>query len=198
MKATGLVGAAMMLAGGLATAEAAPITYGATLSPLAENPPVAGSAGTGTATVTIDTVAHTLRVQATFSGLTGITTAAHIHCCAPPTGNAPVATQLPSFVGFPLGVTFGSYDTLFDTTQASTWNINFINANGGTPLGAEAALASALAAGLAYFNIHTTFAGGGEVRGNLAAVAEPASLGLLGAGLLGAAVATRRARRNAA
>lgn len=198
MKATVLTGAAALLAGGLATAEAAPITYAATLSPGAENPPVVGSAGTGTATVTIDTAAHTLRVQAIFSGLTGTTTAAHIHCCTPPTGNAGVATQLPSFVGFPLGVTFGSFDMLFDTSLASTWNPAFVTASGGTPLGAEAALASGLAAGLAYFNIHTTFKGSGEVRGNLAAVAEPASLGLLGAGLLGAAVATRRARRNAA
>lgn len=198
MKATRILGAAALLSVALSTAEAAPITYTATLSPLAENPPVAGSSGTGTATVTLDTAAHTLRVQATFSGLTGLTTAAHIHCCTPPTGNAPVATQVPFFVGFPLGVTSGSYDMLFDTTMTSSWNPTFITNNGGTPLTAEAALASALAAGLAYFNIHTTFAPGGEIRGNLAVVPEPASLGLLGAGLLGLAAARWRTRREAA
>lgn len=198
MKATRILGAAALLSVALSTAEAAPITYTATLSPLAENPPVAGSSGTGTATVTLDTAAHSLRVQATFSGLTGLTTAAHIHCCTPPTGNAPVATQVPFFVGFPLGVTSGSYDMLFDTTMTSSWNPTFITNNGGTPLTAEAALASALAAGLAYFNIHTTFAPGGEIRGNLAVVPEPASLGLLGAGLLGLAAARWRTRREAA
>jgi hypothetical protein len=198
MKTTRFLGAAALLAAGLSTAEAAPITYGATLSPLAENPPVAGSSGTGTAFVTLDTVAHTLRVQATFSGLTGTTTAAHIHCCTLPTGNAGVATQVPFFAGFPLGVTSGSYDMLFDTTLASSWNPTFITNNGGTPLTAEAALASGLAAGMAYFNIHTTFVGSGEVRGNLAAVPEPASLGLLGAGLLGLGAAMRRTRRAAA
>ena len=195
MKTAQVLGAVALLAAGLSTAEAAPITYGATLSPGAENPPVAGSSGTGTAFVTIDTVAHTLRVQATFSGLTGTTMAAHIHCCTVPTMNVGVATQVPTFVGFPLGVTAGSYDMLFDTTLASSWNPNFVTNNGGTPLTAEAALASGLAAGLAYFNIHTSFVGSGEVRGNLAVVAEPASLGLLGAGLLGLSAAMRRTRR---
>jgi hypothetical protein len=198
MKKARFLSTAALLAVGLSAAEAAPITYTATLSPLAENPPVVGSSGTGTAVITLDSVAHTLRVQATFSGLTGTTTAAHIHCCTLPTGNAGVATQVPTFVGFPLGVTAGSYDMLFDTTDASSWNPAFITASGGTPLTAEAALASGLAAGLAYFNIHTSFAPSGEVRGNLAAIAEPATFGLLGAGLLGLAAMGRRRRRAAA
>ena len=68
--------------------------------------------------MTIDDAAFTMRVESTFSGLTGITTASHIHCCTAvaSTGTAGVATQTPSFVGFPLGVTSGTFDSTFDMT----------------------------------------------------------------------------------
>ncbi len=91
-----------------------------------------------------------------FSGLVANTTAAHIHCCTAPPGNVGVATTLPAFAGFPLGVTSGSLDQTYDTTLASTWNPAYITNNGGTPLSAEAALATGLAAGNAYLNIHTS------------------------------------------
>ena len=141
-------------------------TYTATLSGANENPAVA-SPGTGSTTVVISGTAHTLQVAATFSGLTSNTTAAHIHCCVPPTANAGVATTTPSFVGFPLGVTSGSMNQTYDMTQAGSWNPAFITANGGTPAGAEAALLAGIAAGQAYFNIHTVNNTGGEIRGNL-------------------------------
>jgi hypothetical protein len=147
-----------------------------------------GSTATGTAKVTHDPVAHTLRVQATFTGLTSNTTAAHIHAttASPFTGNAGVASQTPSFVGFPLGVQSGTFDNTYDLTLASSWNATFITNNGGTPASAEAALVAAMAAGRAYFNIHTVNFGGGEVR---AWLPEPASLALL---LAGGVVAFRR------
>ena len=70
--------------------------YTTTLTGPNENPPIA-SAGIGVATVTVDTAAHTLRVQETFSGLTTGTTASHIHCCVlTPTGTAGVATMTPT------------------------------------------------------------------------------------------------------
>jgi hypothetical protein len=138
----------------------------------AENPPNA-SPGVGTAAVTLDTTAHTLHVIASFSGLTANTTAAHIHCCTAPPANVGVATQTPSFVGFPLGVTSGSMNQTYDTTQASTWNAAFIAANGGTPAGAEAALAVGMTTGQAYFNIHTTAFPGGEIRGFLVLQSQP-------------------------
>lgn len=146
---------------------AATIVTSTPLSGPAENPPNA-SPGTGTAAVTLDTTAHTLRVLVNFSGLTANTTMAHIHCCTSPPANVGVATTTPSFVGFPIGVTSGSMDQTYDTTQASTWNAPFIAANGGTPAGAEAALAAAMTTGRAYFNIHTTAFPPGEIRGFLA------------------------------
>lgn len=177
---------------------ASTITLTAVLSGPAEAPPNA-SPGTGFATVTIDTVAHTLRVQSTFSGLLSPTTASHIHCCVVPPGTAGVATTTPSFVGFPLGVTAGSMDQTYDTLSAGTYNPAFVTANGGTAGSAEAALFSGLLAGQAYLNIHTTQFGGGEIRGFLVVqptvvTPEPATLGLLGLGLAAVWAVGRRRR----
>ena len=175
-------------------AGAAPVTYFATLNGTSENPSNA-SPGTGSATVTIDTVAHTLQVGVVFNGLSAATTASHIHCCVAPPGNVGVSTTTPTFAGFPLGVTSGTYNIGLDTTQASTWNAPFITASGGTPLGAEAALAAGLAAGQAYLNIHSTVFPGGEIRGFLSPQLLPAAatniptLGQWGIALLVASLA---------
>lgn len=165
-------------------AQAIPLTYTAELSGAAESPPVASS-GTGTATVTYDAEAHTLLVEAGFADLVGSTMAAHIHCCTldPLAGLAGVATPTPTFPGFPAGVTSGTYSELFDLTALSSFNGAFVTANGGTAAGAEAALAAGLAEGRAYFNIHTDFAPGGEIRGFFMAIPAPATLSLLGLGL---------------
>ena len=141
--------------------------FRAVLSGPAESP-ANNSPGVGSATVDLDTSAHTLHVNATFSGLASPTTMAHIHCCTTiPNGTAGVATTTPTFVGFPLGVTSGTYDVTLDTTLASSWDPAFITASGGTTAGAEAALASGMNNALAYLNIHTTQFGGGEIRGFL-------------------------------
>lgn len=163
-----------------------PITYTANLDGPSASPPNA-SPGTGSATVIYDSTAHTLVVQVTFSGLLGTTTAAHIHAATatPLTGTAGVATQVPSFAVFPIGVTSGSYDNTFDLTQGSSWNPAFITANGGTPATAEAAMAAALEAEKAYLNIHTSVSPGGEIRGFLVVVPAPATLLLFGTGLAG-------------
>lgn len=181
----------------VAMSQAAPIKYYAHLTGPAESPPNA-SPGTGTALVVIDTVAHTLSVDFNFSGLLGTTTTSHIHCCtaSPGTGAAMVATQIPLFVGFPVGVTSGSYSKNFDTYQANTWNNAFIEANGGTPLTAESALAGGLQGGTAYLNIHTLLFPGGEIRGFLVqTVPEPASLSLAGSALIAFLAGRKRLKR---
>ena len=168
------------------------ITYIASLSGANESPPVPSPA-TGFTQVTIDTVLHTMRVQVTFSGLLGTSTACHIHSATtvPFAGNAGVATQLPSFAGFPLGVTSGSMDTTFDMTLASSWNPAFITANGGTPATAETALFNSMAAGTAYLNVHSSMFTGGEIRGFLV-VPAPATASLFVLAAFGA----RRRRRS--
>ncbi|MDQ6655873.1 MAG: CHRD domain-containing protein [Verrucomicrobiota bacterium] len=170
--------------------------YTAFLSGPAESPPNA-SPGTGFAQITLSLATHTFSVQVNFTGLTGTTTASHIHAATavPGAGTAGVATQTPSFSGFPLGVTSGNYSNTFDMTLASTWNAAYISANGGTPAGAEAAFATALANGTAYFNIHTTTFGGGEIRGFLLPAPEPVSTTLFVLGGVAICLA-RRFRRN--
>jgi CHRD domain len=132
--------------------------------------PINNSPGTGDATVTVDTTAHMMRVQVSFQDLLGLTAMAHIHCCVSPSAvpsTAGVATTVPTFEGFPSGVTSGTYDNTLNLTLASSWNPAFITAHGGTTAGAEAFLLSGLAAGEAYFNIHTSMFPGGEIRGFL-------------------------------
>jgi hypothetical protein len=172
---------AIVLAGFVPMSQGSLITYHANLDGLSEAPPNA-SPGTGVADVSYDDVAHTLRVQVSFSGLLGTVTASHIHAAtaSPGIGTAGVATTTPTFAGFPSGVTSGVYDNTLNLILASSWNASYITAHGGTTAGAEAALAAALAADKAYLNIHTNAFPGGEIRGFLVPVPEPVTVGLLG------------------
>ena len=177
---------------------AAPVSYIAFLDGISEAPPN-NSPGTGFTRVDLDIVAHTMRVRADFSGLVAGVTAAHIHTPtpAPGSGTAGVATTTPTFPNFPLGVTSGTYDMTFDLTLASSYNPAFITANGGTTADAERELVAGIAGGRAYLNIHTSTFPGGEIRGFLVPIPEPASLVMLAIGGL-ALGAVRFARRPGA
>lgn len=155
------------------------------------------STGMGIADVYLDDVAKTMEVKVTFWDLVGVTTASHIHAATalPNVGAAGVATETPTFGGFPLGVTAGSYDHFFDLTLSASFNSAFITANGGTVASAFTAFENALLAEEAYLNIHTRTFGGGEIRGFLHAVPDSASTALLlSLGLSGLAVLSRRQR----
>lgn len=130
-------------AGLLATAltwgysQAAMETFHGTLSSAAEVPPVTG-AGSGAATVTLDTATKTVTFNVTYSGLSGPAAAAHIHCGAAAGANAGVA------------VPFAKPESPITGSAAMT----------------DAQIAE-LQAGKCYVNVHTAANKGGEVRAQL-------------------------------
>jgi CHRD domain/PEP-CTERM motif len=186
LRTAGLAASALLLS----TTAANAATYSATLSGAAENPP---NASTATGSGTLRVIGTSIFVDIDYSGLGSGLADGHIHCCSAPTGNAGVAI---GFTSLPLGSTSGNITRLIDLTKASSFRPAFITASGGTVDLARARLFNNLELGRAYFNLHTTGFPGGEIRGNLSLVPEPASWAMMviGFGLVGSAVR----RRNAA
>lgn len=180
-------------------AAAAVVVYGGPLLAANEAPTPSSSAATGNAIVLFDAVAQEMRVIFTFNNLEGTPTLAHIHCCIPNGGVAAgVATELPSFDGFPLpgAPRTGIYDRIISLADPSNYNPAFLNANGGTTTGALARLAGGLADGRAYLNVHTSLFPAGEIRANLRQVVPEPALGALWLVGVGAAFAMRRRVAN--
>ncbi|RZL03137.1 MAG: CHRD domain-containing protein [Rubrivivax sp.] len=193
MKLSHLIAASLLSLGAALPAAAHSIDFTAPLLGASESPANA-SIGKGSATVTLNEHTLTMRVQASFAGLSGAATMAHIHCCTALTnmGNTGVAVM---FADFPTGGNAGTYDHTFDMSQLSNWSGSFVNAHGGTAGSAFEALGQALGNGTAYFNVHTSAFPGGELRGNFAsAVPEPQTHLLMLVGLVGLASVHQRRR----
>jgi hypothetical protein len=193
----GLLAAAVFAA---PMAQATLLHFVASLNGGNEFPPTT-STGTGFATFDLDTTAQTLLGHISFSGLSSPTTASHIHCCLPgafQTGvNVGVATVVPAFPGFPLGVTSGTDTFTLDLTSAAAYNPAFVTLQGSVT-NAEAAFIAGLIGDRTYLNIHTVTNPGGEIRGFVTFVPEPMTTSLIALGLAAAGFVTRRrsARRS--
>ena len=113
----------------------------------AQEVPVVTSAGTGTITGVYDADLKKLDFTIAWTGLSGTLTNMHFHGPADPTISA----------GVQIGITG------WPTTVAGT-------VSGSVTL--DAAQEADLLAGKWYYNIHTTFKGSGEIRGNMTAVRQ--------------------------
>jgi hypothetical protein len=124
-----------LLTAGAAQAET--VHYIATLTG-ADEVPANASAGRGTFTAELETDEKTLVYRATYSGLTGPATMAHIHGPAAPGANAPPIVVAPFATNPISGATILTDDQI-----------------------------EALRAGKLYFNIHTEANPTGEIRGQI-------------------------------
>ena len=127
--------------------------FSTTLSGLQEVPPNASN-GAGTAVVVLNNAQTQFTYSVTFTGLTGNTTASHIH-------KAAIGVNGGVIFGFspPLGVTSGAFNGVVNPTAAQVAD---------------------LFAGLYYVNIHSNVFPGGEIRGQLAGDVTPAQRGTWG------------------
>ncbi len=145
------------------------------------------STATGAGTLLLSTNQNTIDVFLSWTGLTGPAIGGHVHCCAPQGANAPVAIDFG-----PSGVATGSLTRSFDLTAAGTFTSGFIIANGGTIATAKTAFVNGLISGGGYYNVHTTAFPGGEIRGQLSAVPETTTWGMMMLGFGGVGYSLRR------
>ena len=141
-------------------------TFNLSLTGTQENPGN-NSPAVGSATVILNQAASTLSINMSFSGLTGNSTASHIHCCAGPGVNGMVATTTPTFAGFPLGVTAGTFNIVLDLNNSTSYNPAFVTAHGNSVPTAKADFINGILGGQTYLNVHSSTFMGGEIRAQL-------------------------------
>lgn len=161
----------------------------------------------GTATFTINEAMTEMSFMATIFNVdvTGAQTpdvndnlvAAHIHVGALPGANGPVRWGFfgsPDNDNNPDNLVFTPFASGVGGTFSSVWNAP--EGNGGTTFATNLPL---ILAGQAYINFHTVQFAGGEIRGQLTVVPEPATVVLTAAGiaLLGLMQVRRRRNRDA-
>lgn len=125
----------------------------------------AGGSGTGTMTGTLDDATNLFSWAVTWSGLSGIASAAHFHGAATENQNA----------GVQVGIGVGSNPAIGSATISGQQ-------------------ANDLLAGLWYVNVHSAAFAGGEIRGQVYAspVPVPAAAWLFGSAIVGLAGLTRK------
>ena len=119
------------------------LTYSVILNAAFEVP-ANPSTATGSATLTVDPATGSVAVTGSYTGLSSMATAAHLHGPAPTTANAPVIV--------PLDVSGGLSGTI---------------AGGGTLSPAQV---TDLQAGQVYINVHSTIYPDGEIRAQVVSV----------------------------
>jgi hypothetical protein len=131
--------AAVLAVGFLSSASAATQQYHAIMNGKSEVPPTT-SAGTGTASATLDTSTRELKYTVTFENLSGPATAAHFHGPAAKGANAPVVVPIggPNPTS-PVSGTATLTEQQMKDLQAGKW----------------------------YVNVHTAANKGGEIRGQV-------------------------------
>jgi hypothetical protein len=154
----------------LATAQAQ-WTFQAYLTGLGENPPN-GSPASGLCTLVLNAAETQITVDENWSGLTVFATASHIHGPGGAGTNAPV---LFPFTGVPAATAGAIPEQTFAITPTEV---------------------GYLFAGYLYANVHTSNFPGGEIRGQLLLVPEPATASLIGLAVVAAAWRMRRSRKG--
>ena len=168
---------AIVLAGALTAGIAsAQSTFQAFLSGTNENP-VNASLGTGYGTVVLNAASNQITVNLSWSGMTSNATVSHIHG---PGGIGTIVTNAGIIFGFT-----GVSQAMSGGIPEQTFAINQTQID-------------YLFNGYLYMNVHSGYAPGGELRGQLTLVPEPSSLALacLGGGSLIYYVRRRRQSRS--
>lgn len=169
LRRTAVIAAAMVASAGVVQAQTTLIAF----LTGAQEVPSRATPAFGNGTVVLNAARTQITLNLTFSGLLTPFSIAHIH-------EAPFGVNGPVRFDFGSQVVLGAGGTSGVLTNA-VFNINEVQA-------------TALLAGNMYFNVHTQGFPGGEIRGQLNVVPEPASMALLAGGLAGLAVFARRRR----